>query len=58
MRFKLLIIALLLSLISQTALAQLEPFTDYDTPCFVLYGGELAVYVPSLSDEPMVIKEK
>jgi len=31
MRFKLLITALLLTLISQTALAQLEPFTDYDT---------------------------
>ncbi len=31
MRFKLLIIALLLTFFAQTALAQLEPFTDYDT---------------------------
>jgi hypothetical protein len=35
-----------------------EPFTDYKTPCFVLYGGELAVYAPELSDEPLLIKEE
>jgi hypothetical protein len=31
MHFKLLITALLFSLVSSTALAQLEPYTDYDT---------------------------
>ena len=31
MRFKLLISALLLTFFAQSALAQLEPFTDYDT---------------------------
>ena len=31
MRFKLLITTFLLAFVSQTALAQLEPFTDYDT---------------------------
>jgi hypothetical protein len=35
-----------------------KPFTDYDTPCFVLYGGELAIYVPKLSDEPLRVKEE
>ena len=33
-----------------------EPFSDYATPCYVLYGGELAVYTPELSPVPILVR--
>jgi hypothetical protein len=50
MRFKLLIIALLLTFFAQTALAQLEPFTDYDTSS-ELWNITLVKVDPNMSDD-------
>ena len=50
MRFKLLITALLLVFVSQSALAQLEPFTDYDISD-ALWNITLVKVDPNLGDD-------
>jgi hypothetical protein len=50
MRFKLLISALLLTFFAQSALAQLEPFTDYDTSK-ELWNITLVKVSPNMSDD-------
>ena len=50
MRFKLLMIALLLGFISQSALAQLEPFTDYDVSK-ELWNITLVKVHPNMGDD-------
>lgn len=50
MRFKLLMTALLLIFVSQTALAQLEPFTDYDTSK-ELWNITLVQVDPNMGDD-------
>jgi hypothetical protein len=35
-----------------------EPFTDYDTPCYVLYEGDIAIWDDSLSDRPLKLLDQ
>lgn len=37
-------------------LKEWEPFGEYPEPCYLLYEGDPAVFVPGLNDVPIKIK--